>query len=322
MRILLALTRYTTLLLILLLSCGTAEAKKPNRKSKPVKIKSTFTTDWTNVDSLIYHYQQRKTAGDFINALRIGDSLMIHPTMQSKINLLTQQKIGLLDSLGKKAEVLTALKTWRIALTSTDSLAHYAPTLAAGFASCNDFKSAYEIDQIVAQAHVSELEKMQFSLDSLQKNADEEKAISAKSIHLAQDLTNTTRLFLWIVGALALLLAIACIILIVKQFNMRKQHEKLGAQMDHTRTQIDKAFEEGDRINLEIRSMKEQVSRIEAEKKQLRQNIADSTSETLPLLRQQLDALAKENTGALPVEKYMALQNTITRLNKQLRDLS
>lgn len=92
--------------------------------------------------------------------------------------------------------------------------------------------------------------------------------------------------------------------------------------MDHTRLQIDKAFEEGDRINLEIRSMKEQVSRIEAEKKQLRQNITDSTTETLPLLRQQLDALAKENTGALPVEKYMAIQNTITRLNKQLRDMS
>ncbi|MFM9986321.1 MAG: hypothetical protein ACKVOK_13870 [Flavobacteriales bacterium] len=322
MRILIALTRYTTLLLILLLLCFTAEAKKPNRRAKPVKIKSTFTTDWTNVDSLIYYYQQRKTAGDFVSALRIGDSLMAHPAMQSKINLLTQQKLELLDSLGKKAEVLTALKIWRIALTSTDSLSTYATTLAAGFASCNDYKSAYEVDQFISQTQATEMEKLKFALDSIQKNEVEEKLKREKAIQQAKDIANTSHLFLWVVSALVFILAVVCIILIVKQFKMRQQHEKLGAQMDHTRTQIDKAFEEGDRINLEIRSMKEQVSRIEAEKKQLRQNVADSTSETLPLLRQQLDALAKENTGALPVEKYMAIQNTITRLNKQLRDMT
>lgn len=322
MRTLLAHIRLSLLLIPLLIVCFSGEAKKPVRKSKPVKANAAFNTDWSNSDSMQFHYQQRKLNGDFTTALRIGDSLIHHPAMQSKVNVLTLQKIDLLDSLGRKSEVLNSLKSWRTALTSQDSLAYYAMQLSTRFASCSDFQSAHEIDQLMVQDQSQRLEKLHFSLDSLQKNAIEENSKHERSLDLAQGQVTSSRIFLWLLGMLAFILAIVCIILILKQFKMRNQHEKLGAQMDHTRTQIDKAFEEGDRINAEIRSMKEQMARIEAEKKQLRQNIADSTTETLPLLRQQLDALAKENTGALPVEKYMAIQNTITRLNKQLRDMS
>lgn len=318
----LAIVRSVLLILVALFLSSSMEAKRVVRKTKPVAAKSKFDTDWKNTDSLVFYYNQKISTGDYVTALRIADSILKHPSLQSHVNIYSLKKISLLDSLGRKNDALFALNAWKETLISSDSLSLYSELLQERFESAGDFKTAMELGHLIQSSQSEHALFLQQSIDSLEQKNQEMKTLSgsiAKASILAEQ---KNKIIFWTLISLAVILATVCAWLIVRQVRMRNQHEKLGAQMDHTRTQIDKAFEEGDRINAEIRSMKEQMARIEAEKKQMRQNISDSTSETLPLLRQQLDALAKENSGALPVEKYMAIQNTITRLNKQLRDMS
>lgn len=320
MRIIPEFSRIFALLAVFLLVSSTLEAKKPVKKKKPAKV--SFTTDWKNADSIQYHLELRKAMGDYSTAIRLTDSLMSLPGGQSGWNLLQIQKANLLDSADKKNDLLLHLQSWYASLKTTDSLSKYASELAIRLSKAGDLKSALELSEFMNHEKSEKIEALVKSLAESELAENKKKEELEGKLKQSIEDEKSMRILLWIFVILAVIALSGCVFLLMKRSRMLRQHDKLGAQMDHTRTQIEKAFEEGDRINAEIRTMKEQVARIEAEKKYMRQNIESSTAETLPLLKQQLDALARENPGNIPVEKYMAIQNTITRLNKQLRDLS
>ncbi|MFN0031591.1 MAG: heme exporter protein CcmD [Flavobacteriales bacterium] len=308
-------------MLMLIAMHGSAEAKHP-RKSK--KGQPQLKIDWNNTDTLNQIIQTSMAGGDARVGLRVVDSLIAR-TLNQGIYPLQEllSKVKLLSRLGKKQEALALLNQQRdYELNQPVEIDHVCEQYIGYYQGIGQTDSALSISQLLNRRLNMKIDKVVHDKNYEAHLSGKMKEDLSRSQQLTQNRDKQLQMFIWIsCGVMALLMGLLVWLMASKRKQKHNQ-QKLQSQMQHTQTQIEKAFEEEERISTEIKKMKEQVARIDAERNMMKQNMAASTSETLPLLKSQLEAIIRENKEAIPVEKYMQLQNTITRFNKQMRDVA
>ncbi len=302
-----------------MLWCNTAEAKKI-RPARAIAAPA-FSTDWTNADSLRFYYHTKLAAGDTAMAFRIADSLMFHHLTQfdSVYNYLEQKTNWQVRHFQNAMAAVTidsvASKFEKKGLAE-NVLAHVHLKLAALYAQTKMFEKAHAQQQMAIPYLIkteTDYASQSIALEAAKK--EKEKI----DIELKNEKEKSVR-NLTIFGIAGLVLLGSLIFLVLRLLKVRNKQKNLDDQIAHTRNQMEKSMEEEESTKREIKYLKEQMSRVEFENNQLKKNIKESTTETLPLLRSQLDGIVKESQDAIPVEKYMQLQNTITRFNKQMRE--
>lgn len=304
---------------LLTLWCNTAQAKK--RRPAINTMAPAFSTDWTNADSLRFYYHSKLASGDSATAYRIADSLIFqHFNQFDSVYTYLQPKTTWQVRHFQQALAIASIDSIasKFGKNSSDASASVQMHLkiASLYARTKMFEKAHEQQQL-AMPHLlnalsnyasqtAEVEVLKNENETLQKALKDEQAVHTKNF------------IMYAIAGLVFL----CILLflIFRLIKVRNRQKNLDEQIAHTRNQVEKSMEEEESTKREIKYLKEQMSRVEFENNQLKKNIKESTTETLPLLRSQLDGIVKESQDAIPVEKYMQLQNIITRFNKQMRE--
>ncbi len=299
---------------------ASAKKKKPMKKAQPV-----FTTDWNNSDSLFYNFEQKYEQQNWTLALRISDSVLFRKVQFDSDKLVDHQlkRVGALAAAKRKAEAMQLLQQMKSQVPDgTDSTGSLRVQIIDAYKAMGENDSALiEVERL----HLNSMQRLNEKVGRLNENllAQKSEIESLSETNAAMRARNSQlNIVLWLSIGFALLFASFGLAALLKNRKLKKRQASQREQMIHTQTQIEKAFDEEERITAEIKKMKEQVARNEAEKNLLKQNVKESTGETLPLLKSQLEAIIRENKEAIPVESYMQLQNTITRFNKQMRDVA
>jgi HAMP domain-containing protein len=291
------------------------------KKRRPIKAAAApvVQTDWSNADSVKGFYHKLLLQGDSTTAYSVADSLILkHCANFDSAYFYLAPKTAWQVNHFQAAKAIKTLDDVVAKFQNNNNQTQVDLKLATLYASANVFDKAYQLQSSAAtglQAAEDELEKQNAKL----ADAENENKKHVKAIENAESNIKSIITIAAIVGALLLIVAIWAI---AKLIRLSRHHKKQEEQIAHTQLQVEKASDEEEIMKREVKNLKEQLSRSTFENNQLKKNISESTKETLPLLRSQLESAVKESQNALPVEKYMQLQNTITRFNKQMREIT
>jgi|GEM_PF-5335625 len=151
-----------------------------------------------------------------------------------------------------------------------------------------------------------------------------------KTLMIQKDLRSMFQMFFYAAAALALLLLIMLIVVLSRNAKKRKQLQEEGNQsLEQEKTNtldkeklLAKQTKELNQSEQEIGKLRYLIGEQLTEQDKLSKAINEGLSNLLSESRLQLELIGRDPSGKLAVDKYMALQNLLTKASNEVRLLS